>query len=232
MKPAQQIAAANPHALSVFSHWKVLEVGRGAADEMVRLHYLHRWPGVAVCVLGLMERYSLIGCVVFALPPRETMKRYAVSLAWELARLFIKDDTPKNAETWFVSRAIRWVKENRPDVQCLVSYADPSAGHQGTIYRAGNWVIDGKTDQERKTPRFDYEDPKTGKRYSRRAHVPDGMEIVRVPRISKFRYVYWLDGSHEKRRQASTVLRRATPPGAGACRTGAETQSAPTSCEG
>jgi len=24
------------------------------------------------------------------------------------------------------------------------------------IYRAGNWIRDGRTDQERKTPRFDY----------------------------------------------------------------------------
>lgn len=128
-----------------------------------------------------------------------------MELAWELARLFIEDDTPTNAETWFVARAIRWIRKNRCDVQCLVSYADPSVGHQGVIYQAGNWIRDGRTDQDRKTARFDYEDPETGKHYSRRAHVPDSVVPKRVSRVSKFRYVYWLDGSHEKRRQISAA---------------------------
>jgi hypothetical protein len=173
-------------------------------DHLVRRHYLHRWPGVVVCTLALINlQPRAIGCIVFALPPRETMKRYGVPLCWELARLFIEDETPRNAETWFMCRAIHWVRKNRPDVGCLVSYADPSVGHRGIIYQAGNWIPDGRTDEERKTPRFDYEDPITGKHFSRRSHVPDGVVPKRVARISKFRYVYWLDGSQEKRRQAA-----------------------------
>jgi hypothetical protein len=183
-----------------FFGWSIVKVERAAVDHLVRKHYLHRWPGVVVCTLALVKP-EIIGCVVFALPPRETMKRYGVALAWELARLFIEDGTPKNAETWFVSRAISWVRNNRSDVKCLVSYADPSVGHQGTIYKAGNWIADGRTDSERKTPRFDYEDPATGKHFSRRSHVPVGLVPIRVPRVSKFRFVYWLDRSHEKRRQ-------------------------------
>lgn len=186
----------------------VVKVKRAVVDGLVHKHYLHRWPGVVTCVLALVDGHSAIGCIVFALPPRETMKRYGVTLAWELARLFIEDTTRSNAETWFMSRAIQWIRKNRPDVQCLVSYADPSAGHQGVIYRAGNWIGDGRTDEERKTPRFDYQHPETGKRYSRRAHVPAGVTPNRVPRTSKFRYVYWLDGSHEKRRQAGVLLSR------------------------
>ena len=74
----------------------------------------------------------------------------------------------------------------------LVSYADPSVGHSGTIYRAANWVQDGRTDQERKTPRFDYADAITGKKYSRKGHVPNGIEIKRIPRVSKNRFIYQL----------------------------------------
>ena len=187
----------------MIADWKVRKVDRVVVDSLVRRHYLHRWPGVVVCVLGLEDQVSIIGCLIFALPPRETAKRYGVTLVWELARLFIEDNTPKNAETWFVSRALRWVRKNRPDVECVVSYADPSVGHQGVIYQAGNWIKDGRTDQERKTPRFDYEDPETGKHYSRRSHVPTCIVPVRVPRTSKFRYVYWLDRTHEQRRQES-----------------------------
>jgi len=194
-------------------NYRVIEVGRSAVDHLVRAHYLHRWPGVVTGVLALLDGGRPIGVLVFALPPRETFKRYGVSLAWELARLFIEDCTPKNTETWFVGRAIRWVRESKPDVELLVSYADPSANHTGVIYRAGNWIQDGRTDQERKTPRFDYlstgrtmlapllSEETSAKRYSRKAHV-NGDDVSRIARASKYRFIFWLDGKHEKRRRA------------------------------
>lgn len=183
--------------------YKINPTDRKTVNHLVAKHYLHRWPGVVVATLALFEESTPIGVLVFALPPRETCKRYKVNHCWELARLFIEDCTPKNTETWFVARAIYWIRQTHPEVQCLVSYADPSAKHKGTIYLAGNWITDGRTDQERKTPRFDY--VFAGKRYSRRAHVPEGVVPERTPRVSKFRFVYWLDGLHEKRRAASLV---------------------------
>jgi len=62
----------------------------------------------------------IVGVIVFALPPRETMQRYGVD--------------------------IKFIRSNHPQVDALVSYADPSAGHSGTIYRAANWESDGHTD--------------------------------------------------------------------------------------
>lgn len=119
------------------------------------------------------------------------MKRYG-GVTWELARLWIDDSVPANAETFLIARAVRFIRRNRPDVKALVSYADPSAEHSGTIYKAANWIADGRTDDERKTPRFDYADAATGKRYSRRGHVPEGVEIQRIARVSKFRFFYRL----------------------------------------
>lgn len=156
-------------------------------------HYLHRWPGVCTLVLKLQRDSEALGVVVFALPPRETSKRYGCT-TWELARLWLNDGVPQNGETWLIAAALRYVRRHHPDVKAIVSYADPSAGHSGVIYRAANFRSDGRTDQERKTPRFDYADARTGKRYSRRAHVPAEVEIVRVPRVSKWRYVIGLSG--------------------------------------
>lgn len=194
--------------------YRVMEVGRSAVDHLVRKHYLHSWPGVVTAILAMLDGPTPIGCIVFALPPRETMVRYGGVQTWELARLFIEDVTPKNAETWFVARAIRWIRLNHQEVRCLVSYADPSAHHEGTIYKAGNWIQDGRTDQERRSPRIDYaaevtepqsslfgSDPKPLLvKFSRRSHVPADVDFKRVPRVSKHRFVYWLDGEHEKRR--------------------------------
>lgn len=168
----------------------VIRTSRSEVNVFIKLHYLGKWPGV--CVLILKLEHALFGCIgviVFALPPRETDIRYNCK-TWELARLWLLDAVPKNAETYFIGQAVKYIRANHQEVGMLVSYADPSVGHQGTIYKAANWKADGRTDEGRKTPRFDYADAKTGKRYSRKGHVPTGTEIVRVPRVSKWRFTY------------------------------------------
>lgn len=164
---------------------------RHAVDAMIRAHYIGRWPGVCVLILAMKRGAELLGVIVYALPPRETAQRYG-GMTWELARLWIADGVPQNAETWLIARSVQYIKRSHPEVKVLVSYADPSAGHAGTIYKAANWIADGRTDQERKTPRFDYADAVTGKKYSRRGHVPEGVTIKRIPRISKHRFIYRL----------------------------------------
>jgi hypothetical protein len=167
----------------------IRQIDRKQADGMIRQHYLKKWPGVCVLTLGLFFDDQPVGVMVFALPPRETRKRYGCE-TWELARLWVNDAMPKNTETFFIGKAIKHIRQNRKDVEMLVSYADPSANHSGVIYRASNWICDGRTDQERKTPRFDYACAVTGKKFSRRGHVPIGTKIVRVPRVSKNRFFY------------------------------------------
>ena len=180
------------------SEWRrscvVAPVSKADADWCIRRHYLGRWPGVVVLRLGAFREGTLLGCIVFALPPRESNKRYG-GVVWELARLWLDDTVPANAETWLMGAATRYIKRNHKDVQVLLTYADPSAGHAGTIYKAANWTSDGRTDDERKTPRFDYADAVTGRKYSRRGHVPNGTQIIRVPRVSKHRFILRLRNS-------------------------------------
>lgn len=184
-----------PNGLVFDSIWRkkctVLPVPHALATPMIQKHYLAKWPGVCVLKLGLFCSENLVGVIIFALPPRETAKRYG-GVVWELACLWLEDSIPANGETWLISQAIKFIRCNHPKVFALVSYADPSVGHAGTIYRAANWTFDGKTDQGRKTPRFDYRDAFTGKHYSRRKHVPSTARIERVPRVSKHRFFYRL----------------------------------------
>lgn len=161
-------------------------------QHMIRSHYLGRWPGVCTLVLALRFMGRYVGVLVYALPPRETSKRYG-GKTWELARLWVDDCMPKNTETYFMARGTAYIKTFHTDVKMLVSYADPSVGHAGTIYKAANWKSDGRTDQERKTPRFDY--VVDGKKYSRKSHVPaTALWVERIPRVSKHRFTYALNG--------------------------------------
>ena len=163
-------------------------------DQFITAHYLHKRPAIVLLALVMLRGSTPVGCIVYSAPPREVEKRYG-GKTWELARLYLLDEVPKNAETWLIGKSVRWIKREHPDVENLVSYADPSAGHQGTIYKAANWKDDGRTDEERKTPRCDYYDARTGKKYGRRGNMPQDAVIERRPRISKHRFVYALGPS-------------------------------------
>lgn len=165
----------------------VRRAARFEVHEMVMAHYLHKWPAIPTDIIGLCRNDIALGVAVFALPPRETHIRYG-GRTLELARLWVDDYEPRNTESWFLSRAVKLLRRELPDLQYLVSYADPSVGHVGTVYKAANWTADGRTDEGRKTPRCDYVSLSNGRRYSRRGHVPDG-PFTRVPRVSKARFV-------------------------------------------
>lgn len=162
----------------------VIESSLADAKEFIAAHYLRKRPAICTCCL-LVYMPTPKGIIIFAMPPRQTCVRYG-GLTWELARLFLLNDAPPNTESRAIAAAVAYIRRHYRDVRYLVSYADPSAGHKGTVYKAAGWLADGRTDDERKTPRFDYE--ANGKRYSRRAHVPFGASIKRVPRVSKFRF--------------------------------------------
>jgi len=62
----------------------------------------------------------------------------------ELRRLCCIDDTPKNAESFFIGRMLRWLRKHTT-YETVVSYADPHYGHEGTIYKASNFEYVGQT---------------------------------------------------------------------------------------
>lgn len=66
----------------------------------------------------------------------------------ELLRLFSFDRCPKNIESWSISKSIKELKKDMPEVKVLVSYADGSAGHIGYIYQASSWDYIGKGSAE------------------------------------------------------------------------------------
>ena len=160
-------------------------------SEFMRLHYLGTRPGVVTLAMMMLKDVWAVGMIVYAMPPPETSIRYG-GPTWEMARLWVADEVPQNGESWLIAQSVKYIRCNHPTVVALVTYADPSVGHVGTIYRAANWRDDGHTDDGRTTPRFDLQDAHTGKRYSRRSHVPKGADTVRLPRVSKRRFVYKL----------------------------------------
>jgi len=163
----------------------------GEVGSFLAAHYLRKRPAIVLLCLAMFHRDRPVGCIVFSAPPMQAEKRYGGKV-WELSRLYLLDAMPRNSESWLIGKAIKYIKRNFREVTHLLSYADPSAGHRGTIYAASNWRLDGMTDDERKTPRCDYFAASTGQKYGRRGNVSIGIEVQRLPRASKFRFVFQL----------------------------------------
>jgi hypothetical protein len=164
-------------------------------NRFILAHYLKKRPAIVMLCLMMLHRGKPVGCVIYSAPPREADKRYN-GKTWELARLYLLDEIPRNAESWLIGKSVRYINTHFPGVDVLLSYADPSAGHTGTIYSASNWERDGRTDDERKSPRCDYVDNRTGKKYGRKGNMPPDADVVRVPRVSKHRFYLRLRKRH------------------------------------
>lgn len=108
-------------------------------------HYSHIMPDNAFeCFAGFYGD-KLGGVVVFgngannqtftALMPNIELKNCR-----ELTRLWSPDEMPKNTESRLITESIKLLPK---EVYLIVSFADPSHNHQGTIYQATNFLYTG-----------------------------------------------------------------------------------------
>lgn len=177
----------------------VVEVSKQTAITVaIERHYLHRRPPVSFS-FGLYEEDRLVGVCTFGTPPSRHLQKSVCpsdpGKVIELNRLWVDDCMPRNTESYFVARCLKLLP-----ARLVCSYADTAAGHVGFVYRAGNWNYAGVTDQDRKTPRYDYV-PLNGK-HSRDAFRSG--EFKRVRRKPKHRY--WLATGDRRERRALTKL--------------------------
>lgn len=112
------------------------------------LHYSRSINGVISCYcFKLLHEDRVIGGIIFgSLGMANSWKKYGASpdKVTELRRLVCIDDTPKNTESFFIGKCLRWLELNT-QIETVVSYADPNYGHSGVIYKASNFKLMGLT---------------------------------------------------------------------------------------
>ena len=121
---------------------------RVTRDFIEKWHYSKNVNGLTISqIFGLFYEKKLIGAMIYgSLAMANTWKKYAKeeSKVVELKRLCCIDKTPKNTESYFIGKTLRWMKQNS-DYDLVVSYADTYYGHEGTIYKASNFKHMGLT---------------------------------------------------------------------------------------
>ena len=93
------------------------------------------------------EENNLIGAMMYGkIAMADVWKKYAEKEddLIELRRLCCIDNTPKNTESFFIGKTLKWLKQNT-DFKKVISYADTTYNHEGTIYKASNFKHIGLT---------------------------------------------------------------------------------------
>lgn len=181
---------------------------------IIEHHYSHGVHNGPTCY-GLFDKETiLIGVIAFATPCSENVRAslWGVenkSHVTELHRLVVLDNTPKNTESYFISRALKLFKSDCPRIWGVLSFADATEGHRGTIYQATNALYLGTSG--RATFYLD----ETGRlRHPRQNGVnvsktdAESRGWTPVKRDGKHRYLFLLPDSKSHRKRLVAELRQ------------------------
>ena len=170
---------------------------RIAGDLVARHHYLHSAPAGTHLAFGVFIDNRLAGAVCLGVGPKNAHRLVDGATADDvltLSRLWLSEDLPCNGESRVLGIVARLLRKHT-HLLFLLSYADPSAGHVGTIYQASGWLYTGQTEP---MPLYDLGDGVA--RHSRTLSFnygshslkylrSKGVEISTVPQLPKHRYI-------------------------------------------
>jgi ribosomal protein S18 acetylase RimI-like enzyme len=112
-----------------------------------KYHYAGR-VGRSGVNLGYYLGDQLIAVIIYSSPIRQEVafkQGYSYQQVMELSRLAIHPQyQAKNLASHLISQSITYMRKIRLDVKLLVSFADTTYNHIGTIYKASNWILDGE----------------------------------------------------------------------------------------
>ena len=213
----------NAPAIS-FSDFSVMRIKTLPAKEYVkRKHYSRSCHNLPSPCYGLFveegdSKRNMIGVLCFATPCSERVRASVFGEDYkrhvtELHRLFVEDEyegalTPKGTESWFVSRCLKELKKEKPHIWAVLTFADTTEGHCGTIYKATNAKFCGMTAKS-----TFYVDQEGCLRHPRQCGVNVSVEEAKergwkpVKRESKNRYLYLLPDSRKHKKQLQSMCK-------------------------
>ena|GEM_PF-1160166 len=146
-KPSQELDYRHVSSVKEF---KVSPVTRSMIKGFIeRWHYLGSINGVRddYC-FALYAEHNMIGAALFGSPAMpgvvESYNEKGTLVVTELRRLCCIDNTPRNTESYFIGKMLRWLKHNSK-VDVVLSYADLTYDHEGIIYKATNFELVGQS---------------------------------------------------------------------------------------
>lgn len=176
-----------------------------AKEYITKNHYSHGCHNAPSPCYGLYDKEELIGCLMFATPCSENVRASIFGVehknnVTELHRLHILDGTPKNTESYFISRCLKLLRKDKPQIHGVISFSDLTEGHTGVVYKATNAYRIGHTGKS-----TFYLDETGRLRHPRQCGVTITKEMAiergwqPVKREAKNRYLFIIGSKTEKR---------------------------------
>lgn len=125
------------------------KIGTPTAVKAYRLwHYLGDQGFISQISFGAYFNQIMEGAISYG-PPNATdlagyWNRQTQGKWWEIKRLAMSPNCPKNSESRFIAITIKMLRK-MVEVRGIVTYADNGQGHVGTIYKASGFKALGLT---------------------------------------------------------------------------------------
>jgi hypothetical protein len=203
---------------TTFADYRVEPIASKLGKEFViEHHYSHGIHNGPMC-FGLFDSQGLVGVCAFATPSSENVRASIFGAdhkrgVTELHRLVLLDEVPKNAESFFIVRALKELKKQRPYYNAVISFADATQNHLGIIYQATNALYCGTS-----SPATFYLDETGRLRHPRQ----NGVNItadeakkrgwVATKREGKHRYIYLLPDNRTHLKELKSLFKLKTMP--------------------
>jgi hypothetical protein len=180
---------------------------------MEREHYLHTLPGGTKLAFGVFLGNRLLGAVTFGVGPTNVYRLIQGASPDDtatLTRQWLSDELPCNSESRVIGIVLRALKSHTK-LKFLVSYADQTRGHLGTIYQATNWLYTGLSQA---TSMYQVGGGRVlhsrsfSHSYGTRSvkhFAAHGAAVRLVPQTRKHRYLYFLDPEWRSRLRVPTL---------------------------
>jgi hypothetical protein len=199
--------AETPQQDYSFDEFVVKDVPLDVAREFLSQHHYLGGCGNAAMPWGLYSQRTseLLGIIAFQTPISEAVrasvfgKKYKERVT-EFHRMAIVDRAPSNTATWFIARTLDELKDYKPKYWAVVTFADTTVGHDGTVYQASNADYYGTTG-EHTFYRTQDGDLKAPRQVGENITIQDALDRGWTPeqRDAKHRYVYWLPDEYQSK---------------------------------
>ncbi len=171
-------------------------------------HYLGSYPGGSLLNFGSFVGDMLLGVAVLGVGPANLHRLFRDAEREQvlcLTRFWLDDRLGRNSESRALAMVLRLLRTYQSTAKAVVAYADPLAGHTGTIYRASGFLYLGESSA---MPLYRLPDGSVHHSrslshrfgtHSRRHFSAHGIDMELVPQARKLIYVALIDPGWRER---------------------------------
>lgn len=205
--------------------FKIHGITRDESLSMIRAyHYSDTLPKINRHFLGCFLNEKMVGTLTLGLGtrPRHTIKCLFPSLDtddyYEIGRMCMTDDMPRNSESQMLSATIKWIRTNEPGIKVLFTWADGIMGKPGYVYQASSFIYAGCIESEiylkdgtklhvRGMKPLLVNDPKNDPRKTVRPTLEQMRQFgIEHYKGMQYRYIRFTCGRHERKRLKKECL--------------------------